>query len=179
MGEVHLADLVRIGLHQNRHARILQRDDRAVLVGEDGHGEDYAVILALMLLQPVGIELALGAGLNAAEAGQLRVHHDVVVARVGHGLDHVLARAVDQFAGHEAAVAEAECKGHLFLHGCTNPFSMYGYFLIVVRRVCSPEFREESCCNYYKRFGKRLQASNRLCAGKMIWRREIASPYRA
>ena len=117
MGEVHLADLVRIGLHQNRHARVLQRDDCAVLVGEDGHGEDHAVVLALVLLQPLGVQLALGAGLHASVAGQLRVHHDVVVARVGHGLDHVVARAVDQFAGHEAAVAEAECKGHFLFHG--------------------------------------------------------------
>ena len=32
-------------------------------------------------------------------------------------LDHVVACAVDQLAGHEAAVAEAEGKGHFLFHG--------------------------------------------------------------
>ena len=123
VGKVHLADLVGIGLHENGHARVLQGGDGTVFVGKNGHGEDYAVILTLMLFQPFGIQQALVARFNAAVAGQLLVHHDVVIARVGHGLDHVIACAVDQFAGHEAAVAEAEGKGHLLFH-LESPFSV-------------------------------------------------------
>ena len=114
--EVHLADLVRIGLHQNGHTSVLQGGDGAVFVRENGHGEDHAVILALVLLEPFGVQAALVTGFHAAETGQLRIHGDVVIARIGDGLDHILTGTVDQFARHEAAVAETKGKGHLF-HG--------------------------------------------------------------
>ena len=117
VGKVHLADLVGVRLHENGHARVLQGGDRAVFVGKNGHGEDDAVILSLVLLEPLGVKQTLVARLNAAVAGQLLVHHDVVIAGVGDSLDHVVACAVDQFAGHEAAVAEAEGKGHFLFHG--------------------------------------------------------------
>ena len=117
VGEVHLADLIGIGLHEDGHARVLQGGDGTVFVGENGHGEDHAVILTLVLLEPLGVEQALVARFDAAVAGQLLVHHDVVIARVSHGLDHIVACAVDQLAGHEAAVAEAKGKGHFLFHG--------------------------------------------------------------
>ena len=117
VGKVHLADLVGIGLHEDGNARVLQRGDRAVFVGENRHGEDHAVILTLVFLEPLGVEQALVARFDAAVAGQLLVHHDVVIARVGDSLDHVVACAVNQLAGHEAAVAEAEGKGHFLFHG--------------------------------------------------------------
>jgi len=117
VGKVHLADLVGIGLHEDGNARVLQRGDRAVFVGKNGHGEDDAVILSLVLLEPLGVKQTLVARLNAAVAGQLLVHHDVVIAGVGDSLDHVVACAVNQLAGHEAAVAEAEGKGHFLFHG--------------------------------------------------------------
>ena len=117
VGKVHLADLVGIGLHEDGHARVLQRGDRAVFVGENRHGEDDAVILALVLLEPLGVEQALVARLDAAVAGELLVHHDIIIAGVSHGLDHIVACAVDQLAGHEAAVAEAKGKGHFLFHG--------------------------------------------------------------
>ena len=114
--EIHLADLVGVGLHQDGHARVLQGGDGAVFVGEDGHGEDHAVILALMGFQPLGVEKALVTGFDAAVAGQVRVHSDVVVTRVGDRLDHILACAVDELPGHEAAVAECQSKGHFLSH---------------------------------------------------------------
>ena len=117
VGKVHLADLVGVRLHEDGHARVLQGGDGAVFVGENGHGEDDAVILALVLLEPLGVKQTLVARLDAAVAGQFLVHHDVVIAGVGDGLDHVVACAVDQLAGHEAAVAEAEGKGHFLFHG--------------------------------------------------------------
>ena len=117
VGKVHLADLVGVRLHEDGHARVLQGGDGAVFVGENGHGEDDAVILALVLLEPLGVEQAFVSCLDAAVAGELLIHHDVVIARVGDGLDHVVACAVDQLAGHEAAVAEAEGKGHFLFHG--------------------------------------------------------------
>ena len=117
VGKVHLADLVGIGLHEDGNARVLQRGDRAVFVGENGHGEDHAVILALVLLEPLGVKQALVARFDAAVAGQLLVHHDIIIAGVGDSLDHIVACAVDQLAGHEAAVAEAEGKGHFLFHG--------------------------------------------------------------
>ena len=117
VGKVHLADLVGVRLHEDGNARVLQRGDRAVFVGKNGHREDHAVILSLVLLEPLGVKQTLVARLNAAVAGQLLVHHDVVIACVGDSLDHVVACAVDQFAGHEAAVAEAEGKGHFLFHG--------------------------------------------------------------
>ena len=114
--EVHLADFVGIGLHENGHARVLKGGDGAVFVGEDGHGENHAVVFALVLFEPLGVEQALVPGLDAAVAGQARVHGDVVVARVGDGLDHVVPRAVDQFPGHKAAVAKCQSKGHFLGH---------------------------------------------------------------
>ena len=117
VSEVHLTDLIGIGLHEDGHARVLQGGNGAVFVGENGHGEDDAVILALVLLEPLGVEQAFVSCLDAAVAGELLIHHDVVIARVGDGLDHVVACAVDQLAGHEAAVAEAEGKGHFLFHG--------------------------------------------------------------
>ena len=95
VGKVHLADLVGIGLHEDGNARVLQRGDRAVFVGKNGHREDHAVILALVLLEPLGVEQAFVSCLDAAVAGELLVHHDIVIARVGDGLDHVVACAVD------------------------------------------------------------------------------------
>ena len=117
VGKVHLADLIGVRLHENGHARVLQRGDGAVFVGKNGHREDHAVILALVLLEPLGVEQTLVARLNAAVAGQLLVHHDVVIAGVGDSLDHIVACAVNQLAWHEAAVAEAKGKGHFLFHG--------------------------------------------------------------
>ena len=37
VGEVHLPDFVRIGLHQDGHPRILQGCDGSVFVRKDGH----------------------------------------------------------------------------------------------------------------------------------------------
>ena len=65
MGEVQLADLVRIGLHEDRHARVLQSGDGAVLVHENRHAEDHAVILSFVLLEPRGVLQALVAGFHA------------------------------------------------------------------------------------------------------------------
>lgn len=113
VGKVHLADLVRVCLHEDGNASVLEGGDGPILVGEDGHGEDHAVILALMLLQPLGVQQALVPGLHAAVAGELLVHHDVAVPGIGDGLDHVVPGAVDQFPGHEAAVAESQRKCHL------------------------------------------------------------------
>ena len=118
MGKVQLADLVRIGLHQNRHARILQGGDGAVFVHKDGHAEDHAVILPLVLLEPSGILTTLVARFHRAVAGGGFLHHDVVIARVGYGLDHVFTRPEDQFSGHEPAVAKAQRKRHLLFHRC-------------------------------------------------------------
>ena len=110
--EVHLADLIGIRLHQDRDARILKSRDRAVFVRENRHGEDDAVILAVVLLEPLRVQKALVSRLDAAEPRQLRIHRDVVIARIRHSFDHVLARAVDQLAGHETAVAECQCECH-------------------------------------------------------------------
>ena len=116
VGKIQLADFIGIRLHQNGHACILQRGDGAVFVGKDRHGEDHAVILAFVLLEPLSVEPALVPGLHAAVAGQRRVHHDVVVACVGDGLYHIVPGAVDQLAGHEAAVAKAKGKRHFSVH---------------------------------------------------------------
>ena len=118
MGKVHFADLVRIGLHQNRHARVLQGGDGAVFVHKDGHAEDHAVILPLVLLEPSGVLTALVARFHRAVAGGGFLHHDVVIARVGHGFDHVVTRPEDQFSGHEPAVTKAQRKRHLLFHRC-------------------------------------------------------------
>ena len=114
MLEIHLADLVRIGLHQNGNARVLQGSDGTVFIRKDGHGENHTVILAFMLFQPFGIEAALFAGFHTAVTGQFRVHGDVVIARIRDSLDHILTGTIDQFAGHEATVAEAKGNGELF-----------------------------------------------------------------
>ena len=69
VSEVHLTDLIGICLHENGHAGILQRGDGAVFVGENGHGEDHAVILTLVFLEPLGVEQALVARFDAAASG--------------------------------------------------------------------------------------------------------------
>ena len=120
MREIHLADFIGIRLHQNRHMRILQRRDRAVFIGEDRHGENHAIVFALVLLEPFGVQQTFIAGFHAAVAGQFLIHDDVIIARIGHGLDHIIARAVDQFAGHEAAVCKRQSKRHLLFHRCTS-----------------------------------------------------------
>ena len=120
MLEIHLPDLIGIRLHEDGYARILQSGDGTVFVGKDRHGEDYAVILALMLFEPSGIQQALVAGLDAAVAGQGSVHGDVVIACLGDSLDHVVPCAVDEFAGHKATVAECQSKSH-FLSHFTDP----------------------------------------------------------
>ena len=112
--EIHLADLVRISLHQNGNPCVLQRGNRTVFVGKNGHGEDHAVILALMLFQPFGIESALIPGLHAAIAGQLRIHHNIIIASISNRFHHILPGTVNQFAGHKSTVAETKGKGHLF-----------------------------------------------------------------
>ena len=114
MLEIHLADLVGVGLHQNGHACVLQGSDGTVFIRKDGHGEDHAVILALMLFQPLGVQAALVTGFHTAVTGQFGIHGDVVETCIGHGLDHILTGTVDQFAGHKTAVAEAKGKGHFF-----------------------------------------------------------------
>ena len=40
----------------------------AVFIGENGHGEDHAVVFALMLFQPLGVEQALVPRFDAAVA---------------------------------------------------------------------------------------------------------------
>ena len=112
----HFADFVRIGLHQDRHAGILEGQDGAVLIGEYRHRENDAVILSFVFGQPLGIEDTLVAGLHATIVGEFLVHDDVVVAGIGHGLDHVFARSVNQFSGHQAPVGEAQCKCHFLFH---------------------------------------------------------------
>ena len=107
MGEIHFADLVGIGLEENRGSGIAQSFEGAVFVRENRHGEDDAVIFSFVLLEPVVIEAALVASLNPAVTGRGFFHDDVVVTGSGHGFDHVLAGIEDEFAGHEAAVAKA------------------------------------------------------------------------
>ena len=46
MREIHLSDLVGIRLHEDRHARVLQRRRRADLIDENGHTADHAVVFA-------------------------------------------------------------------------------------------------------------------------------------
>ena len=108
VGEVHLADFVGVGLEEDGDARVAQGLEGAVLVGEDRHGEDHAVILAPVLGEPLRVEASLVARLHAAEARGLLVHHDRGVAGVLDGLGDLAAGAENQFAGHEAAVAEAK-----------------------------------------------------------------------
>ena len=107
MGEIHFADLVGIGLEENRGSGIAQSFESAVFVRENRHGEDDAVIFPFVLLKPVVIEAAFVAGLDPTVTGRGFFHDDVVVTGSGHGFDHVLAGIEDEFAGHEAAVAKA------------------------------------------------------------------------
>ena len=55
VGEIHLADLVRICLHEDRNARILQCRDCSVFVREDRHGKYHAIERTLVLFQPFRI----------------------------------------------------------------------------------------------------------------------------
>ena len=112
----HFADFVWIGLHQDGNTGILKGQDGAVLVCEDRHRENDAVILSFVFGQPFGIEDTLVAGLHATIVGQFLVHDNVVVAGIGHGLDHVLAGGVNQFSGHQAPVGETQCKCHFLFH---------------------------------------------------------------
>ena len=110
--EVHLADLVGVCLHEDGHARVLQRRSRAVFVDEDGHAQNDAVVLPFVALQPVVVQPALFARFHRAVAGCVLVHCQILVPRVRHGFDHVLPRARDELCGHEPAVAEIECEFH-------------------------------------------------------------------
>ena len=125
MLEIHLPDLIGIRLHEDGYARILQSGDGTVFVGKDRHGEDYAVILALMLFEPSGIQQALVTGLDAAVAGQGSVHGDVVIACFGDSLDHVVPCAVDEFPRHKATVAECKCKSHFPSHFTDPPKNIF------------------------------------------------------
>ena len=132
VGKIHLSDFVGISLHQNGHAGILQSGDGSVLVGENRHGENHAVILSFVLSKPFGVQQTLVPGLHAAEPGQLGIHHDVVIAGVGYCLDHVVTGTVNQFTGHEAPVAEAKRKSH-FLH-CDFSF-ITGYRILLLQVI--------------------------------------------
>lgn len=94
--KVHFSDLVGVRLHQNGHVRVLQGRHRAVLVDEDGHTQNDAVVLAFMAFQPVVILPPFLARFHRAVAGGVFVHDKRFVPRVRHRLDHVCAGSRDQ-----------------------------------------------------------------------------------
>ena len=114
--EIHLPDLIGVCLQEDRHAGILKGRDGTVLIGKDGHRENDTVIFSFMFFEPLGIEETFVSRLDAAVAGQFRIHGDIVITGIGHRLDHIFSGAVDEFSGHEAAVAERQCECHLSSH---------------------------------------------------------------
>lgn len=104
--EVHFPDLIGVCLHENGDVRILQCRHGAVLVDEDGHAQDDAVIFALMALEPVMIQLALVARFHGTVACGILVHEERFMPRLRDGFDHVGAGACDELRGHKTAVPE-------------------------------------------------------------------------
>ena len=118
MGKIHLSDFIRVGLHQDRDAGILQGSDGPVFIREDRHGEDDAVILSVMLLQPFRIKKTFLPGFDSAVTGQFLFHGDVAVAGLCDGFDHFRARFINQLARHETAVGKGKGKGQFSVHSC-------------------------------------------------------------
>ena len=50
VGKIHFSDFIRIGLHQNRNACVLQGCDCTVFVRKNRHGKNHAIVPALMFL---------------------------------------------------------------------------------------------------------------------------------
>ena len=50
--KIHLADLIRVGLKQNRNPGVLQRGYSAILIRKNRHRENDAIVFPSVLLQP-------------------------------------------------------------------------------------------------------------------------------
>ena len=80
MGEIHLAGLVRICLHQHRHLHVSQCDDRAILVAEVGKRKNDTIVLPFMLGQEGCESPALLRRLNRVIACARALHYERLMA---------------------------------------------------------------------------------------------------
>jgi len=133
--EVHLADFVGVCLHEYRHACVLKCGNRAVFVDEYGHTEYYTIVFTLVGLEPVVVNPAFVTGFDSSVACGVFVHDEIFVARIGHGLDHVIACSGDKLCRHESAVSEVKCK----FHNC-DPFVFIIADFVFAVKICGEFF---------------------------------------
>ena len=138
MGKIHLSDLIRIRLHQNRNPCILQCRDGSVFIDEDRLTEDHSVILPLMGFQPLCIESALIPGLHCSVPGRILIHDQILIPCIRHRLHKILSGTLDQLCRHKSSVSKIQRKSHVlfppgFFFYCILFFD-YNYFCPVFQK---------------------------------------------
>ena len=76
--DVERSQVIRVGLHQDRHIQPgeLDRVGHALLVAEVGQADQDAVDLVAVLLEQLGAELGVRVGLHRAELGLVLAQRD-------------------------------------------------------------------------------------------------------
>jgi hypothetical protein len=107
----HRAETVGIGVDEDRHPRVAQRGNGAVLVAEIRKRDDHAVDLPAVLVQELRKLAPFLRRFHGAVARGVRVHQQGPMAQSLERCAHLRAGRSDQRRGKEAAIPKEDGKG--------------------------------------------------------------------